>query len=538
MAQEQDVLSLEYRKARISEILGEENKARKANAFKKYQIYNSNLDGYLNEVLQREYSKQKAGEMRKISSINLSERIVDEMASIYKSAPDRHFSELKDKQEEQVTDLYRDGKANVKLKKSNRFFKLFSQCAIQVVPKKGVITLKVYGPHQYDVIPREDEPEEAYAYVINTLDREDIGFRFANQDGIDQKIADSDDYKKRAKMRFVWWTDLYNFATDGNGEIILDGLTLDELGEPDLSNPIEKLPFIDVAEDKDGEFWVTKNSTIIDFALDFGVLLSDTATSNRNQGFSQAILYSQEVPESLIMGSQRVLHLKLNKNDEKDPKFEFATPSPDLQGSLQLLENYISYWLTTQGIDPRTISGKAEGKAYSSGLERLLAMIEKFEASKDDLDVFHGVEDEVFELIRLWNNAYQGTDYLKEKYRLKGEIPDTAFVDVKFKEPEIIQTKAEKEDSLIKLKKEGLKDDVEVVMELEGVDEEKAVEILVERQVRQARLKKLVNEKLISEGLTDEPEPQEDEEGESEEAESAEEPEAQENPKEESEESA
>lgn len=520
MAQEQDVLNIDYRKARIDEILGEENKQRKARAYKKYQVYNSNLDQYIYDLLKHEYSKDKANEMRKITSINLSERIIDEMASIYKSAPERNLNGVNESQTEFVQDLYRDGKANVKLKKANRWFKLFNQCAIQVVPKKGVITFKVFGPHQYDVIPKDDEPEEAYAYIINTIDREEIAWLKPGQDGIDQKIADNDDYKKRAKMRFVWWTDLYNFETDGNGDIVVI-----EGQEADLSNPIAKLPFIDVAEEKDFEFWVSKGSSIVDFALDFGVLLSDTATSNRNQGFSQAIMYSKDKPESIVLGSQRVLHIQQSDDPQaKDPKFEFATPSPDLQGSLQLLENYISYWLTSQGIDPRVISGKAEGKSFSSGLERLLAMIEKFEASKDDIDVFHNVEDQIFELIKLWNNAYQNTDQLSEKYRLKGKISDDAFVDVKFQEPEMVQTKAEKEASLITLKKEGLKDDVEVIMELEGVDEEKAMQMLVERKVRQARLKKAVDEQLKKEGLTEEPKVEAPKEGEIEEDESTEEP--------------
>jgi hypothetical protein len=506
MAVEQDVLDESFRKGIIDEILGQENKARKADAFRKVDIYKMNLKPYLASALEREYSETTMKEMRKISSINPSQRIVNEMASIYKSPPARTFGEVSEGQYEVLMDIYRYGQFDMKLKKANRYFKFLQQCAIQVLPIDGVITAKVFSPHQYDVIPREDNPEKALAYIINVMDKNEI-FRTSGSDQVNQKIADKDDFLKLAKMRFIWWTDSYHFMTDGHGKYLPQEGDPQEVSQAE--NPIGKLPFIDVCNDKDHEFWTTSGSTVIDFATEFSVILSDTATVNRNQGFSQMIYTGPEKPQSMEIGRQRALFIPQNPDpDAKDPKFEFATPSPDLSASLDLVDQYLKLWLSSQNVDPKTVSGSGDVKSYSSGLERLLATMDKFEASKDDIDLFKIVEDQLFDLIVKWNNAYQGSDLLISDLQ-RGLINENATISVNFVTPQFVQTKAEQEDSLIKLKKESLKDDVEILMELEGLDEQMAIEKLIEKEIRKARLKKLISERMVSEGLQPltEPEP-------------------------------
>lgn len=502
MATEQDVLNKEYRKEIITEILGSENRQRKAEALRRIEVYNSRLAPFVIKALENEYSEKSAQEMRKICSINLAKRIIDETASIYKSPPKRTFNGATKKQEDLLLEHYRRGKANVKLKKANARYKLMDQCALQVIPLNGVIEHRVYCPHQYDVIPREDDPERAMAYIINTMDRMEFLPPQQGQDFRDQNIADPDDHNKDylrlSKMRFIWWTDNYNFITNGHGDIVSS--------TEDIENPIHELPFVDIAGEKDFEFWVRTGCSVVDFAIDFLVILSDNATSNRNQGFSQGVLTATEKPESVVLGRQRVLFLKQDPDPEKkDPKFEFVTPAPDLSGSLEMTESFVRYWLSSQGIDPKTISGKLDSQRYSSGIERLLAMIDKFEASKDDIDAFRDVEDKVLRLIIKWNNVYQNTDALIPELQ-KGLLSEDITLDVKFAEPNVIQTQSEREDSFIKLQKAGLKDEVDYLIEVEEIDEKTAIERVVERKVRQAKLQKMIEERLRAEGLEPQPE--------------------------------
>ena len=79
-------LDINYRKSVISEIKGEENKRRKAESLKQFEIFNDRMDQYVVEYLKKQFSAATVREMPVVSSINLPKRIVTQEASIYKRA--------------------------------------------------------------------------------------------------------------------------------------------------------------------------------------------------------------------------------------------------------------------------------------------------------------------------------------------------------------------------------------------------------------------------------------------------------------------
>lgn len=486
-----DLRDQSVRKNIIDEINHENNKDRKEEHLKRFEVYQDRQHKHLLEKLRGEFSDKTVREMRKISSINLTKRITNELASIYNTEPMREFGEVSDREIEQIENLYHYACADQKLKLANRYYKLHGQAAIQILPRDNRIMLRALQPQDYDVIPDAEYPEKAYAYILNVFDKYD--FLYAeNQTGsldnprhnnvnqgirreadrINQKIADRDDY--RAKMgKYIVWTDKLMFMMDGSGQIISE----------ETENPIGMLPFVDVALDKDMEFFVRAGNSIVDFALDYSLLLSDTATINKMQGWAQPIISATELPQDMQIGPNHILYLPIDPNNPTaTPSFEFANPSPDMSSSLELLETYLRLFLSSQGIDPKTVSGKAETQRFSSGIERLLAMVEKFEASRSDIDLFRKVEDDVFKLMVAWSNAYQGVTGDK---RLiddlnKGKINDNATMEIQFVRPEMLQTKAEKEESVMKLLDAGLMSKKEAIMHIREVDEEMAIKILEE----------------------------------------------------------
>lgn len=68
---------------------------------------------------------------------------------------------------------------------------------------------------------------------------------------------------------------------------------------------------------------------------------------------------------------------------------------------------------------------------------------------------------------------------LDQKYNF-GAWPDSAELSIKFASPEMVQTEAEKQDSVIKLMDAGLLSKEEAIMQIRNVDQEKAKEILSE----------------------------------------------------------
>ncbi len=70
MAIESDILSEKFRGERIKEILGNENKKRKAESIRRVDVYKKKIKDFLHMALKEEYSHDTAEEMRTISSIN------------------------------------------------------------------------------------------------------------------------------------------------------------------------------------------------------------------------------------------------------------------------------------------------------------------------------------------------------------------------------------------------------------------------------------------------------------------------------------
>lgn len=471
----------------IREIESDENKRRKAEHLKRKRVYNDYQREYVLEMLKNEFSAETVREMRTVTSINLCKRIIDEMASIYKRKPEREYgfeptdAEAESPKEDTVEKIYQDAKADTILKHANQRFKLHQQCALKVLPKNGKIDICVLTPDQYDVIPDPLNPEQALCYIISAFDKlsvdaalrgnEDIqGQNYGSKnetasDGINQTIADQDD--SIIERIYIF------YFSDQTLKVSKEGYIIEA-----VANPIGMLPFVDVADVKEFEFWVRRGSGITEFALDFSTVLSDVCNISRLQAYAQPVITAEKLPESVRVGPQHILFLPLDPTrPEVKPSFDFANPNPDLKAALELQDKLISYFLTAQGISPKAISGNADADRFTSGIERLLAMIERFEASQSDIDVFIDVENKLYQLIRAWYNAIYNTDALLPKYKFGAWSMDTELC-VKFEGPEVIQTETDKEDSVIKRLDAGLISKAEAIAELRDIPIDQAINIV------------------------------------------------------------
>ena len=488
MENELDLLDKKVRNQVLQDIKSEDNHNRKRDQQKRHDVYNGMQDIYILERLRKEFKQKTVDEMRKILSINLAKRMIDEKASVYKREPERIFStrsgnELTEDQLQLLENLYELLPVNHSFHRGNILQNLHDQCTIMCVPdKNGSYKVRAIPPIHYDVVPSVEDPEKAHAYILNVWDRDLRGTvrsgndeptqlnRYKGNDRANQSIADDDD-RKAMFERYIVWTKEYHFVMNGTGKI---------LGEV-MDNPIGILPFIDVAPmDKDFQFFVRRGSNTVDFSLDYGMMLSDNSNVIRLQAYSQAVIASEKIPENMTVGPNHVLHLKLDKNrPELNPRFEFVTPNPDLAGTQQFLESVLNLHLTSLGEDPAILNSRGETQKFNSGLDRLLAMISKFDATRDDFSLFKRVENEFLQILYRWSNVYQnvsGEGQLEEQF--KGPmLPEDLQVDVVFHEPEAVQTKAERLETLHLARENGYKSRIDVLTEMHDVDRDKAIEI-------------------------------------------------------------
>lgn len=477
-------LDIGYRLQIIKEINGEENKQRKAESLKQYEIFNDRMNQYVVEYLRKQFSATTVREMPVISSINLPKRIVTQEASIYKQEPEREF-QAEETVEEQLELIYDDMAFDAKMLKANQVYKLQNQACVMIIPKNGKLLTRVLYAHQYDVVPMANDPEAAEAYIISTFDKSlyvkndpgggnptgyTNGTRKVNSDQINQAIADQDDWKD--DERYIVWTKDLHFVMDGKGNI---------LGE-DVASPLAEyqlLPFVDIAADKDFEFFVRSGQSLTDFGVQYCGALSDLGNIVKLQSYSQAWLSGSKelMPENIVVGVNSILKLPVDPNDKVETKFGFASPNSDLAGASNYVEMILANFLTARGLDPKSISGKGEVSKYSSAAERYLAMIEKFEASKADFSLFKWAEEQAFQIIKAWINVLTGTGVLD--YDLV-QIPEDVKMFIKFAEPNLVQSRGEKLDAIQKEIELGLMSRTEGIMELRDVDKDKALEIAAE----------------------------------------------------------
>lgn len=475
-----DIQNQGFRKNIIDEILNNENRERKEDSKIRFEVYKDRQERFLRELLAKEFGKEALDQLRIISSINIQKRIVNEQASIYKNDPERTFMtdgvEPTEAETKQIENLYKFSKANLRLKRSNRAFKLHNQCALQVWPHNGIIDIRILRPHQYDVIPSSESPEMPQVYILNVMDDTQLPLH-PDQDNTNQKIGDRDDAEKRARMRFVWWSAELNFMTDGNGKLLSFDVDTDGNAVPVMRpNPLGVLPFIDIHDEKDFEFWVRKGSAATGFGLTLSTILTDISSINKMQGWGQCVITGENIPENLRVGYDRIIRL-ITEPGGTAPTFEFVSADVDLNAALSMVDMLVNLFLSAEGLDPKIISGKGEASNFSSALERFLAEISKFSATKDDFDLFETVETKLFKFFIAWSNILQNTDALIPDLQ-GGQIDPRMEVNVEFAEPDMLDTDADKlknADTRMKMK---MLSRVEAIAEDRDITEDEALEVI------------------------------------------------------------
>lgn len=500
----------------IAAIDSDQNTERKKESLKECEIYFDDIRPYVLRYLRTRFNGTTVAEMPIIASVNLAKRIVDEEASIYTNAPTREFTNLTDDQREVAELIYKDMMADLKLMHANRFFRLQDQHHLLVQPVDGKLTIRNYKNHQIDAEENPMNPEKALSYIFTGFDKkvwnDDRNYDNANVNN--EVIADEDDYQSQLK-RYVIWSKDFHFMMDANGNPV----SMDGEEEIPMDNPLSGdniIPIIDISGLKDYEYFQSYGNSLTDFTVEFNGHLSSLAHVVDLQGFAQAVVKgpADMIPQNLVVGPNQVLRLPTDPESEgADTDFSFANPGSDIAGSQAYIEAILSMYLSSRGADPKVISGTANGQqAFSSGIERLLSMIDKFEASREDISLFEAVEKKLWQIVKAWHNVLRDTDQLDDKYKTQ-PFPDDSEVQVMFSSPELVTTEKERLEAIEMKRDLGLISQRMAVKEFHGVDDDMVNEIMAEIEGEMNADNQAQNQLLseLREGLGGDDEDSEDE---------------------------
>jgi hypothetical protein len=500
IANEDEILKIAVRKQIIQEIQGPENRRRRLEAFKRYEILKDRIKKYILENLLMELDPATVKDMQsRISTINFYKKIVGKKARVYKTAPTRIAIEEKD--QDVLEDIIELMKMNVRMKKTNKYLEAFLNCDVFVRPifdslsKKWFYRVDPLASYQYDVIEDAHDPERAMGYILSPFrhvvfsdedpqnrERDGVAANFRDGDTKQQGIADSPADKPE---EYVWWGTKYHLTFDESGKILHA-----KSGEK-LLNPIQTLPIVSHARDRDGSFWAVGGEDIIDGSILVNTVLSDIYYIAKLHGTGLFYLFGKGVPKSYKVGPNRGITVNMEDGDPT-PQIGFANANPQLKDHMELVEQYVAMLLTTNDLEPGSVQAKLSAlTGGASGVQEMIMKSEPINAVEDDQEIFRDTEPQITRIGAKWHNLYLGKGLLRKDFAKIGKVNEDIDYSIKYGATQQFHSEKDKLE-VIKIRKELGLDDQLRAFQLDNPDlsieeAEKLYLEVLERRVKQSQ---------------------------------------------------
>lgn len=431
---ESDILNEDFRKKIIDEITkDQENQSRKGESLRRHEIYRDKNSKWVMSAIEKEgFKPTTVAQMRnRASNISVCRKIINKLASTYVGGVQREAEEKSD--QESLDALVKTLEVNRKMKKSDRYRQLQKNTMIQIVPvldsaestpegKKFNVLIKNLAPWEYDVIEDPYDKTKPRCVVLTDFTERDRsralssiagsqGIRFTNEadeqdgDGRDQLIADSPADSGRGLLgddkdrEFIFWTANYHVTCTADGKIVPG------TGEPDNSNPISILPFVNITDDQDGQFWAQGGEDVVEGSILINKKFTDINFVLFFQGWGQLVIAARNVPKKLDGGPDNAFIFEKEENEGEVQVF-FASSSPPVEQWLNTVKTFLAMLLTSNNLSVRNVSANLDVQNAASGVALLIEGSEVINENKDVQTLYGDKEVEFFEILRRWHTLY------------------------------------------------------------------------------------------------------------------------------------
>ncbi len=458
-----DLLNLSQVSQIITEIESTENRDRKTDEWRSYQIYSGNQRKYVLDELRKLFPETHTS--MRVSNINIEKKVVDKRARAYK---DKVVRALNGKPSETLDEVYEGfDKAYAQFDTSYNRHKN-SLMWVQNDPLMPTrFRLLALNPYSFDLVINNDTFEvEAVilSYPDETITRETTNIdnsKKVKSDGVNQGIAEGQDDSSPDTKIYTMWSNENHVVVRSTRRVLDDEVVthidyvLDE-NNPKQINPIGIIPFR----------WKTMQPDVPEFpissplpfeSININILESDLLTASAMQGFGQLVLKYPEGSQIKQVHSGFNVALELpQKADPDAPETDanFINANPDLNGMREVINNYAEAVISDQGLMNFSLAGS--NKQFTSGLDRAIAMADVTEIREENIAVYQDLEKEVFEIIKRYD-LVNGTRLFKEDDEIS----------VVFPKPKILMNEKEQLEIIEKKVDRGWMSDEEAVMKFD-----------------------------------------------------------------------
>jgi len=516
IANEDDILELEFRKKVITEIKDTPNEHRKLTELRKHEIYRDlNRKWVMHALLHEGFKTETLSRMEnRASNISICRKIINKLAQTYIGGVQRR---VEDKNSQGSIDaLTRELDINTKLKKSDRYRQLFKNTVVQIVGRpntietkasgesKFEIALKVLAPWEYDVIEDTFDNTQPLVFILTDFpERNDVTFDtlrgsqgrrpfstidFHEGDRREQTIADEPSDKGTEKRTFIWWSAKWHFTTDETGAIIKMPKPEAPTLEQQIANPIEKLPFMDIHSDQDGNYWATGGTDVIEGSILVNKEITDLNFIKFLQGWGQLVISAKDVPKVLEGGPDNAFVFDVREGDPT-PQVFYASSNPNLTAWMDTIKSQVALLLSTNDLSTKMISATLDGVDPASGIALLIENAEVTANQQDVQNLYRDKEPILWEIIRRWHRLFSETNSLTEDLQAIPVFEDSD-VKLKFNQLKPVVSELEQLNVLEKRKALGL-DTIAELLQRDNPDlsledaQKRVLELLEEKKMSQ-----------------------------------------------------
>lgn len=485
---QEEILDPAKRKQIIDEIIGQENRRRKNEAFKRYEVYKDQTWKYVISNLVKQFDPATVDEMAySISNLSIARKMVDKLARVYSFGVTREVVDESGAVNVQATkaleELVQEMDFNSAMKKVNRFLKLQRNCMAYVKPVKCYddngkevyeIKVQALNPYLYDVIEDPNDREKPMIVILSNYLKNDLRTN-VNLDAAkasptrvppvvkvvdgnmkDEMIADTPSDQNQPKNQFIFWSGKYHFTCDESGVIIS--------GQEDGNlNPIGELPFENFAIDQDGSFWAIGGDDMADGSILLNCLLTHMSHVGIVQGYGQFYMKGKGLPTQVKLGPNKGIKMEYESGDPV-PEAGFLTANPPLGDLRENLIMYIAVLLTTNNLSTSGIAATLSGSAnLASGIAMVIDKAESMEDVTDQAQVFIDKEECIWDKVSKWQQVYKSRNLLAEEFAAN-MLPENPDIQMKFGDPRPIMSESEKLDNLKKRQDLGINSKLDLLM--------------------------------------------------------------------------
>jgi len=438
----------------LAEIKGQSEVTRRAEALKRHLVYKDGGKRFLLEQIRREFNEDAIDEMRLVP-INLLKKIINKRSSLFRKPPVRRTDLDSD---QALMDFYVDElDINQVMQKANRYFSLLCNGIIYVLPDgKGSLKASVIPSYLYSIVPNRIDRCKIDTYVLNAFVEEHRLFAsddipsatgrqgYSKNVGYTQGSSDlvaSNEHNSDQSRQCIFWSDKYHFTTNGDGnKILMPDQESDEHG-------LGRKPIVNFAKDRDNEPWEVQGEDLIDLTMAIQSGWTDVMSIAKHQGFAILTVVSEEEPTKLVIGVNKAIWLKQNK-DGPTPSIDYKSSSSNLDQYKDLLSELLALLLSTNDMNPSSIGGAMKSQSFSSGFHALIEMADTLEAREEDKPAMMATEKDLWDVIKTWHNRLydvgMGDLGLSDEAYALGKFSDDFDPQITFSEVKPIESEQER----------------------------------------------------------------------------------------------